>query len=77
MMARNPASRSSALAPCTAAVAAFGRSSGLNPKLTAALSAAPEAITQIRLRAAMRSTSSPQVSAPTTKAAEPQSRSGP
>ena len=35
------------------------------------------AITQIRCRAAITSTNSPQTSAPTTKAAEPHSRSGP
>ena len=40
-------------------------------------SAATDAMTQIRCRAAMISTSSPQASAPTTKAAEPHSRNGP
>ena len=78
MMARKPGSRSNALRAVHAPpAAAFGWSSGCSPRLTAAPSAATAAMTQIRCRAAMTSTSSPQASAPTTKAAEPHSRSGP
>ena len=77
MMARKPGSRSSAVAPCVGAAAVFGLSSGCRPRLASAPSTATDAITQISCSAAIRSTSSPQASAPATKAAEPHSRSGP
>jgi hypothetical protein len=77
MMARKPGSRSKPLAPAIAAGALLGRSSGRSPRLASAPSPATPAITQIRRRAAIRSTSSPQASAPAMKAAEPHSRSGP
>ena len=63
--------------PATAAGVAFGMSSGRSPRLATAPSPATPAMTQIRCRAAMTSTSSPQASAPAMNAAEPHSRSGP
>ena len=77
MMARKPRSRSSTLGPSVVAGAVFDFSSGGSARLTSAPTAAVPAMTQIRFLAAMTSTSTPQTSAPTTKAADPHSRNGP
>ena len=77
MIARKPRSRSRALARVSVAAGLIGASSGCNPKLTSAPSPAVAAITQIRCGGAITSASRPQPIAPTMKAAEPHSRSGP
>ena len=77
MMARKPGSRSSAGVPDNTEAAAFGMSSGRSPRLATAPSPARPAMIQIRCRAAMTSTNSPQASAPAMNAAEPHSRTGP